>query len=279
MKNLYFLLLFTSSITLFSQVGINTLAPNPSASLDIRSGNKGVSFPKASLLSRNDVVTVPNPKESLIVYNTNNAVSGKEGYYFWDGTKWDYFFTDINQSNLLNQVKYYSTTSNTAYNFTRNAPNQFLGYTAHASGEALDASQWTVITALTKTIVIDRPQNEALMNINGMYQANNAAANNTGGITSTIGFFIDDLLIDVKPMYLDFQSPCSYRQFMIYGMAKNLSVGNHTVKFAIRNIAAPNITGLTVTYGGPNTSSSCNSLTSFESAISSTIFINQPYVF
>ena len=145
--------------------------------------------------------------------------------------------------------------------------------------EPLNTTQWTVITELTKTITIDRPQNEALMNINGMYQTNNGSSNNTRGITSTIGFFIDDLLIDVKPMYLDFQSPCSYRQFMIYGIAKNLSVGNHEIKFAIRNIAAPNISGLTVTYGGPNTSSSCNSLTSFESAISSTIFINQPYVF
>lgn len=179
----------------------------------------------------------------------------------------------------MNQVKYYSSTSSTAYTFTQNSPNQFYGYSAHAAGETLNTSQWTVISDLTKTITIDRPQNETLMNINGMFQVNNGASNSTGGISSSIGFFVDDKLIDVKPMFLDFQSSCSYRQFMIYGLAKNLSVGSHTVKFAIRNISAPTINGLTVTYGGPNTSSSCNTLTNFEAAISSTISINQPYVF
>lgn len=278
MKKIFLTLIFSSSAA-FGQVGINTTSPHPSAILDIRANDKGISLPKISLQSWSDITAVPNPKESLITYNTNNSLNGKEGYYFWDGAKWEYFFTDINQSNLMNQVKYYSSTSSTAYNFTQNSPNQFYGYSAHTAGENLDTTEWTVISALTKNITIDRPQNEVLMNINGMYQANNSASNNTGGITSSIGFFIDDKLIDVKPMYLDFQSPCSYRQFMIYGIAKNLSTGNHTVKFAIRNIAAPTISGLNVTFGAPNSSSSCTSLTNFESAISSTIFINQPYVF
>ncbi len=276
MKNLYlYMLMITSMLT--AQVGINTRTPHPSASLDIRSSNKGVSFPKVFLQGRNDITAVPNPKESLIIYNTNGSVGGKEGFYYWDGTKWEYLFTDINQENLMNQMKYYSSNSSTAFTFTRNSPNQFLGYSAHTSGETLNTSQWTVIPALTKSIVIDRPQNDLLLNINGMYQANNGAANNTGGITSTIGFFVDDQLIDVKPLYLDFQSPCSYRQFMIYGIANNLTPGNHTVKFAIRNISAPNISGLTVTYGGPN--ASCSSLSGFEAAMSSTITINQPYTF
>lgn len=267
--------MITSMLT--AQVGINTRTPHPSASLDIRSSNKGVSFPKVFLQGRNDITAVPNPKESLIIYNTNGSVGGKEGFYYWDGTKWEYLFTDINQENLMNQMKYYSSNSSTAFTFTRNSPNQFLGYSAHTSGETLNTSQWTVIPALTKSIVIDRPQNDLLLNINGMYQANNGAANNTGGITSTIGFFVDDQLIDVKPLYLDFQSPCSYRQFMIYGIANNLTPGNHTVKFAIRNVSAPNISGLTVTYGGPN--ASCSSLSGFEAAMSSTITINQPYTF
>ena len=277
MKNLYLLMLIMASYTISAQVGINTRTPHPSASLDIRSSNKGVSFPQVSLQNINDVSTIPNPKESLIIYNTNNAIAGKEGFYYWNQTKWEYLFTDINQESLMNQMKYYSSNSSTAFTFTRTSPNQFLGYMAHVSGETLNTAQWTVIPGLTKSIVIDRPQNDLLLNINGMYQASNSTTNNTGGISSTIGFFVDDKLIDVKPLYLDFQSACSYRQFMIYGIAKNLSPGNHTVKFAIRNISAPNISGLTVTYGAPN--SSCSSLTSFESAMSSTITINQPYSF
>lgn len=275
MKNLYILLFAFGSTLMSAQVGINTRTPHASAALDIRANNKGVSFPKVALLSKTDVATVPNPKESLIVYNTNSSNSGNEGYYFWNGSRWDYFFSDLNQTNLLNQVKYYASTSNTGHTFNS---SQFLGYSAHAYGESLNTSEWTVISAITKNIVVDRAQNQVLMNINGMYQANNNSTA-SGGITSTIGFFVDDKLIDVKPMFLDFSSSCAFRQFMIYGVANNLSVGNHTVKFAIRNIAAPAITGLTVTYGAPNTSSSCNTLSAFESAISSTIFVNQPYVF
>src|SRR5690606_12369197 len=216
-----YMLMITSMLT--AQVGMNTRTPHPSASLDISSSNKGVSFPKVFLQGRNDITAVPNPKESLIIYNTNGSVGGKEGFYYWDGTKWEYLSTDINQENLMNQMKYYSSNSSTAFTFTRNSPNQFLGYSVHTSGETLNTSQWTVIPALTKSIVIDRPQNDLLLNINGMYQANNGAANNTGSITSTIGFLGNDKLIDVTRLYLDFQSPCSYRQFMIYGVAKNLS--------------------------------------------------------
>lgn len=277
MKNILLSLFLFGGILSSAQVGINTQTPHSSAALDIRATNKGVSFPQIALQSRTDITTVPTRAESLLIYNTNDAVSGKKGQYFWDGTKWDYFFTDLNQASLMNHVKYYASNSNTAYTFTRSPTSQFYGYTAHVVGEVLNTAQWTVVTSLNKTITIDRIQNEVLMNINGMYQANNTT--NTGGITSTIGFFVDGKLVDVKPIYLSFINNCSYRQFMIYGIVNNLSLGNHDIKFAIRNISAPNTANLTVTFGGPNPNSSCNSLNSFEAAISSTISINQPYVF
>lgn len=277
MKNILISIFLFGSILSTAQVGINTQTPDPSAALDIRATNKGVSFPKIALQSRTDITTVPTRTESLLIYNTNAAVSGNKGHYFWDGAKWEYLFNNLNQANLMNHVKYYSSNSNTAYTFTRNPTNQFLGYKAHVLGDAID-SEWTVVASLNKTITIDRAVNEVLMNINGMYQANNTTGSG-GGTMSTIGFFVDGKLVDVKPMYLNFTNGCSYRQFMIYGIVNNLSVGNHDVKFAIRNISAPNTSGLTLTFGGPNPGSSCNSLNSFEAAISSTISINQPYVF
>ena len=259
------------------QVGINTRTPDASAALDIYATNKGVTFPKIALTSRTDVASIPSPQESLVIYNTNDNISGKKGYYFWDGAKWDYFFNDLNVASLQNQSKYYSSNSATAYNFTR-SPLQFYGYSAHVAGEVL-SSQWTVISGLTTNIVIDRAVNSVLMNVNGMFQANNSSANNTSGISTTIGFFIDGKLVDVKPMFLDFQSPCSYRQFMIYGNTKNLTVGTHSLQIAIRNISSPVITGLSVTYGAPNSSCSPATLSNFESAISGTVYISQPYVF
>jgi len=280
MKNIYFILLLLTSASAAAQVGINTYTPHASATLEVSSANKGISFPVIGLVSKTDVATVPAPKESLIVYNSNPTILGKQGYYFWDGAKWDYFFSDLNQNNLLNQVQYYSATSAVAYTFTR-AAGQFYGYSAHVAGEVLDlnpaTSQWKVITALTKTITVDRDVNDILMNASGMFQANNTTS--TSGIATTIGFFIDDKLVDVKPMFLDFQAPCSYRQFMSYGNTKNLPTGTHEVKFAIRNISSPAISGLTVTFGGPNTSCSPAKLSSFEASFSSTIFINQPYAF
>lgn len=278
MKNKYLIILVIISNFVFAQIGINTRTPNASAALDVYSDNKGVSFPKISLQSYSDNSSISGPAESLLIYNINSSLLGKQGYYFWNGTKWDYFFTDLNEENLKNQTKNYSATSTNPYNFSR-AASQFYGYTAHVSGEVLNTAQWTVITDLTKTIVIDRPANDVLMNVSGMFQANNSNADNTSGIRSTIGFFVDDKLVDVKPMFMDFQSACSYRQYVINGNVKNLPVGNHTVKFAIRNISSPVITGLNVTYGAPNSSCSPATLSTLEAAISGTIFINQPYAF
>ncbi|WP_027377563.1 hypothetical protein [Kaistella palustris] len=278
MKNIFILLFLPAASALFAQVGINTTAPDQSAALDVFATNKGVSLPLIALSSKTDVATVPGPQESLLVYNTNDALIGKKGIYFWDGAMWNYFFNDLNQISLLNQTVYYSANSSAAETFSRSPSNQFYGYSAHAAGEPLSA-QWTVLGGLTKTITVDRAVNDVLMNANGMFQANNTSSQNTSGVATTVGFFVDDKLVDVKPLFLDFQSPCSYRQFATYGIAKNLSTGTHTVKFAIRNISSPAISTLTVTYGGPNPGCSPATISSFEAAFSSTIIINQPYAF
>lgn len=70
----------------YAQVGINTQNPDKSAVLDITSQNKGVLFPRISLQSLTDIVTVPNPTEGLVVWNTNASLAqGKGLFYFIDG--------------------------------------------------------------------------------------------------------------------------------------------------------------------------------------------------
>ena len=279
MKKILIALYLLLAISFGAQVGINTVNPHASAGLDIHANNKGVSFPAIFLQNYTDLSTISAPKESLLIYNTNNSLVGKKGYYFWNGVKWDYFFSDLNQINLMNQTKFYSATSTTSYIFSR-AAGQFYGYSAHLLGESLSTSgQWTELSDLTKTVTIDRATNDVLMNVNGMFQANNGSSNTTSGIRTSIGFFVDDKLVDVKPLFLDFNSQCSFRQYMVYGNIKNLPLGNHTVKFAIRNIESPSISGLSVTYGAPNSSCSPAQLSNFETRISATIYINQPYVF
>lgn len=272
MKNFYIIFLFFPLMFL-SQVGINTSYPDASAMLEINSNSKGVSFPKVNLLSYTDTVTIPNPKESLIVYNTNAALIGGTGFYFWNGTRWDYLFSDINAVNLQNHLKYYSKISNTGYNFTNNSPNQFYGYSNINIGDAI-STEWTEISDVTQTITIDRSTNDILFNINGMMQANNTSTNT--GVSSYFGIFVDNKLVDIKPIYMNFEQNCSYRTFTIYAKSQNLSVGNHVVKFAIRNVSAPSAT-IELIYGASN--SSCSSLSNDEARISTTILVNQPYIF
>ena len=79
MKNIYFCIYLLTSSLLMAQVGINTQTPHASAALDILSSNKGVSFPKISLATYNDVSTINVPTESLLIYNTNPSLVGKQG--------------------------------------------------------------------------------------------------------------------------------------------------------------------------------------------------------
>lgn len=262
---------------LFAQVGINNSNPHPSSTLDVYSSSKGVSFPNVYLQSYTDVTTIPNPAESLIVYNTNPNLRGNIGYYFWDGTKWAYLFNDINKTNLMNSSRYYSGISSTGYHFTKSA-NQFYSTADLPIGGTIN-NEWTVINDLTQNIIVDRTNNEILFNISGMVQANNTNSGNN--IFSSFGFFIDDQLVSVKPISIDLLQSCTRREFSVYAVTSNLSIGNHTVKFAIRNRTTNSTqNSLSVTFGARNSDSNCNNtITNDEARMSGIVYVNQPYVF
>lgn len=69
-----------------------SFAQSSSAMLDVSAPDKGILIPRVGLSSNLDILTVPLPTTSLMVYNTNtvgtypNNVS--PGFYFWNGTKW-----------------------------------------------------------------------------------------------------------------------------------------------------------------------------------------------
>ncbi len=72
--------------------------PNNSALLDVdasglpANNKKGLLIPRVALTSATDVVTIPSPATSLLIYNTATAGSGINqvfpGFYYFDGTKW-----------------------------------------------------------------------------------------------------------------------------------------------------------------------------------------------
>lgn len=88
---LLFTILTIFSISLIAQnVGVNSTgaAPNSSAMLDIVSANKGLLIPRVALTITTDAVTIPTPATSLLVYNTNVAMTNGQGigYYYNSGT-------------------------------------------------------------------------------------------------------------------------------------------------------------------------------------------------
>ncbi|HMJ48264.1 MAG TPA: tail fiber domain-containing protein [Ferruginibacter sp.] len=104
-------------------VGIGTVTPNSSAMLDITSNNRGMLVPRVSLTSLSDAATIASPATSLLVYNTNAAVTGGVGFYYNSGTPaspvWLKFQTGVASGN------FWSVTGNAGID----SANNFIGTT------------------------------------------------------------------------------------------------------------------------------------------------------
>lgn len=104
--NTLFLILLTgmfhSKNGVAQTLGINTTGalPDSSAMLDIVSPNRGLLIPRVSLTSTSDTTTILNPAISLLVYNTNAAITGGSGlgYYYYNGTLWMNFLSGTGNS-------------------------------------------------------------------------------------------------------------------------------------------------------------------------------------
>ena len=85
------LLGFLAQNLMAQNVGIGTSTPHASAKLHIEDSNRGILIPRVSLTDvSNGTSPVNTPATSLLVFNTNAAVTGGsgEGFYYWDGTQW-----------------------------------------------------------------------------------------------------------------------------------------------------------------------------------------------
>ncbi len=100
-RKLYYvaILFFISIATVNGQVGIGTNAPDNSAVLDVKSTNKGVLIPRVALTGTNDVTTIADPANGLMVYNTATANTGStkviaNNFYYFNGTVWKLVLND-----------------------------------------------------------------------------------------------------------------------------------------------------------------------------------------
>ena len=75
-----------------AQIGIGTDTPHASALLDIENGTMGLLIPRMDLGSLTAASPITNPKESLLVYNTDSANTANNkanaGYYYWHNSVW-----------------------------------------------------------------------------------------------------------------------------------------------------------------------------------------------
>lgn len=96
----------------FGQVGIDTDTPDESSILDINSTKRGLRMPSVALTGRNDITTIPNPGDGLMVFNsadaqlnTDNQVL-KNNYYYFDkpNNRWQQILTDETLSLILDET-------------------------------------------------------------------------------------------------------------------------------------------------------------------------------
>lgn len=73
----------------FSQVGIGTTTPNPSAALDITSATRGLLLPRVELTNTTLSTPLTSHVAGMTVYNIAPAINDvTPGLYYNDGTKW-----------------------------------------------------------------------------------------------------------------------------------------------------------------------------------------------
>lgn len=86
-------------------VGINNSAPNPAASLDLGSTNKGILINRVALSSTTDVSSMAaTPPVGLLVFNTQTTNDVTQGFYYYNGSRWvrsghNTFSVEYNQTN------------------------------------------------------------------------------------------------------------------------------------------------------------------------------------
>ena len=178
MKKLIYILFISICINTYSQVGINTINPDKDAILDIKSTNKGFTIPTFSMASRTDTnFLAAAPKESLIIYNTNNASNliGGKALYFWSGSKWDFVFNDLNSNLFENLVKYQSAVTASVYSSNTYQANTYNKGASLYTNTTTQTTNWTVLSDLTQNLVVNRPTNDATFIMSGMIQANNSS--------------------------------------------------------------------------------------------------------
>ena len=266
------LLIGVNSFAQSGSVGIGTSTPNSSAILDLVTSDRSLMIPKISLNENNISdysFMAAKPTVSLLVYNTNQNFPGGKGLYYWEGTKWIFYFNSANINLLLGITKYYSKIYSGVS--TNNYPADATSVAFFTNGTTI-SSPWVEVTDPSPfTFSIERPENNAVIAFTGMLQLNNASSS-SASVTYGLGIFVDDKLISSKSASLNVDNTCAFQEFTITGLVDDLTVGNHTIRLAVMNRSSTTTT--TISYGKKG--ASCSNISDDEARISAIVLVNQP---
>ena len=88
MKTQLLIILFTKSLILSAQIGINTSTPDANTALDIVSDDKGILIPRVELNDLNTASPLGLPvTDGVMIYSESGTVS--DGFYYWEGNEWN----------------------------------------------------------------------------------------------------------------------------------------------------------------------------------------------
>ncbi|SHL83717.1 hypothetical protein SAMN05444484_102752 [Flavobacterium chilense] len=162
-----------------AQVGATNNSPDKTAILDLRKStsggaiaNKGLLIPQVSLVSLTSTLPIATtPATSLLVYNTNAAITGGKGYYYWESNTWKKLtnMEDLTGDNLGNHT---ATMNLNMSGFDINAANKTSTQTeAIALGTDSAAPQpGNVATAAdTQGNIVWKPLPEIEANASGLF--------------------------------------------------------------------------------------------------------------
>lgn len=111
-KKIIFLAFLAVNLVSYSQVGINTTAPDPSAALDIFSNEQGVLLPQLTTVERDGIT---DPANGLLIYNTDS-----DEFQYNTGTTtvpiWQRLENTSSSASIGASVKYSNTDETTNMN-------------------------------------------------------------------------------------------------------------------------------------------------------------------
>ncbi|MGV0923193.1 hypothetical protein [Empedobacter tilapiae] len=221
-----------------------------------------------------NITTNTNLESSLLIYNTN-TIGNAKGPYFWfnySSTQgaWTPFVNSLNKDVLLN-LNYLTNRTGASgsdiYSATNNPDSgSYKDSWINNIGDDINTAskRWQVMPSYSSSFNIYNTRNILNLKLFGFAEAYYSAST-ASNFSFEVGIFIDDKLAVYSPFVItnNKNRKCTYETYNLVGLLQNLSVGNHTIKVAVKNrnvLSANGSNSVRVEYNTRN--SNCNNINS-----------------